>query len=56
MSSAWATPVWFFFHGMAEKVHEDFFNANKGACLNIVKTKCCALPCPMCRTAATKYM
>ena len=38
MSKVWANPVWFFFHGMAEKVHEDFFNANKGACLNIIKT------------------
>ena len=56
MSKVWANPVWFFFHGMAEKVHEDFFLANKGACLNIVKTICGALPCPMCRKAATKYM
>ena len=56
MSKVWANPVWFFFHGLAEKVHEDFFNTNKQACLNIIKTICSALPCPMCRTAATKYM
>ena len=56
MSKLWANPVWFFFHGMAEKVHEDFFLANKGACLNIVKTICSALPCPMCRKSAVKYM
>ena len=41
---------------MAEKVHEDFFIANKGACLGIVKTICSSLPCPMCRTAAIKHM
>lgn len=56
MSKLWANPVWFFFHGMAEKVHEDFFNTNKGACLSIVKTICSSLPCPMCRREATKYM
>jgi len=56
MSKTWANPVWFFFHGMAEKVHEDFFLANRGACLGIVKTICSSLPCPMCRTAAIQHM
>ena len=56
MSSAWATPVWFFFHGMAEKVHENFYNANRGACLGIVKSICSVLPCPICRKEAEKYI
>ena len=56
MSKIWATPVWFFFHGMAEKVHEDFYNKNKQACLNIIKQICYSLPCPMCKNAATKFM
>ena len=56
MSKVWANPVWFFFHGLAEKVHEDFYNKHKGACLNIVKSVCNILPCPLCRREATTYM
>jgi len=56
MSKVWANPVWFFFHGMAAKVNEKFYNANKGACLNIVKQICTILPCPLCKREATKYM
>jgi hypothetical protein len=56
MSKAWANPVWFFFHGLAEKVHEDFYNRNKNACLSLVKRVCNILPCPLCRREATKYM
>ena len=56
MSKVWANPVWYFFHGLAEKVHEDFYNTNKGACLNIVKSICKILPCPLCRREATRYM
>ena len=56
MSRVWANPVWFFFHGLAEKVHENFYNKNRGACLKIVKSVCNILPCPLCRREATKYM
>jgi len=56
MSKVWANPVWFFFHGMAEKVHEDFYRKNCKACLDIIKKICTILPCPMCRSAAVKYM
>ena len=56
MSKTWSNPVWFFFHGLAEKVHDDFYIENSKACLNIVKKICAILPCPMCRSAATRYM
>lgn len=56
MIGTWANPVWYFFHGLAEKVDPTFFNANRGACLKLIKDICQILPCPMCRVAATRYM
>lgn len=56
MSKVWANPTWFFLHGMAEKVDEEFYNKNYRACLGIVKQICNILPCPICRKEAIQYI
>ena len=56
MSKIWSNPTWAFFHTFAEKVDESFYNRNRDICLQIIKTICNILPCPICRVHATNYM
>ena len=56
MSKKWSHPTWAFFHTFAEKVEESFYNRNRDICLQIIKTICNLLPCPICRVHATRYM
>ena len=56
MSKRWSHPTWAFFHTFGEKVDESFYNRNRDICLQIIKTICGLLPCPVCRVHATRYM
>ena len=56
MSKIWSNPTWTFFHVFAEKVSEQFYNRNRDICLQIIKSICNLLPCPVCRVHATNYM
>ena len=56
MSKRWSHPTWAFFHTFGEKVEESFYNRNRDICLQIIKTICGLLPCPVCRVHATRYM
>ena len=53
----WSRPTWFFFHGFAEKINEEFYRKNYILCWNnIIKTICNNLPCPICKSHASKYI
>jgi len=52
----WSVPTWILFHGLAEKIDEDFYKANNEKVFNIVKIICQNLPCPYCRENASKYL
>ena len=52
----WAPPTWIFFHTFAAKVNKQFFEANRGQCLSIIKMACSCLPCPECTGHATTFM
>ena len=57
MSKAdWAVPTWYFFHGFAEKVNEEYYNKNFSKCFNIIREICCNLPCEVCRQHAVIKM
>jgi len=44
----WGPTTWTFFHVLAVKVNENFFINNKNDIINIIKTICKNLPCPLC--------
>lgn len=52
----WGPPVWYFFHILAEKVKEDKFNKLKDDIMDIIRSICNTLPCPICAEHATNYM
>ncbi len=52
----WSVPTWVLFHGLAEKIDEDFYKANNEKVFNIVKIICQNLPCPYCRENSSKYL
>lgn len=52
----WGPPVWFFFHTLAEKVHESKFEDLKADIMDIIRSVCNTLPCPICAEHATNYM
>ena len=52
----WGEPVWFLFHTLAEKVKQDQFPTLKEGIMNIIRSICNSLPCPICAEHATKYM
>lgn len=55
MAEIWSIPTWLFFHTVAEKINEDFLNLHKSQVIRIIKLICNNLPCPECRTHATRY-
>jgi hypothetical protein len=53
----WSRPTWFFFHGFAEKINENFYNNNYVLCWKyIIQNICENLPCPICKRHATEYV
>lgn len=54
--SRWSIPTWFLFHGIAEKIDENFFLKNKIKVLSFFRTICGNLPCPICTTHASGYI
>lgn len=52
----WGPPVWFFFHTLAEKVRASKFEALKPDIMDIIRSVCNTLPCPICAEHATNYM
>ena len=52
----WGPPVWFFFHTLAEKVHASKFDDLKRDIMDIIRSVCNTLPCPICAEHATNYM
>ena len=52
----WGPPVWFFFHTLAEKVHASKFEDLKPDIMDIIRSVCNTLPCPICAEHATNYM
>ena len=52
----WGEPVWFLFHTLAEKVKQDQFPTLKEGIMNIIRSICNSLPCPICAEHATQYM
>lgn len=52
----WGPNIWFFFHGLAEKINEDKFNENKENLIEIIKIICNNLPCPECSNDAKQLI
>lgn len=44
----WGPAIWYFFHGIAEKINTDKFNDQKNNLFNILNIVCDNLPCPEC--------
>ena len=56
MSKRWGEPTWYFFHTFIEKIGNNFYNNNSEKCINIYKTICFNLPCPICKEHAMNYI
>jgi hypothetical protein len=52
----WGEPIWYLFHTLAQKVHEDTFPEIRQELLTIISTICNNLPCPDCANHATRYI
>ena len=51
----WAIPTWFFLHGIAEKINEQYYHKNYKEVFNLIRLICNNLPCPYCREHASAY-
>jgi len=52
----WGPNVWFFLHGLAEKIKEDKFNECKSNLIELIKLICFNLPCPECSKDAENLL
>lgn len=53
----WSVPTWFFFHGFAARIDEQFYKNNYKKIWNtIYKNICSNLPCPVCNYHANLYI
>lgn len=53
----WSVPTWYFFHGLAARIDESFYNNNyMTVWINVYQNICFNLPCPMCKRHATNYI
>ena len=50
----WGPAIWYFFHGIAEKINPDKFNDQKNNLFKILNIVCSNLPCPDCSEHAMK--
>ena len=55
-SQYWGTITWIFFHTLAEKIKDEYFENNKELFINIIIKTCNHLPCPDCSEHATKVL
>lgn len=53
---SWGVAVWYLYHTLAYKVHEDAFPALRDQLLNFIRGISSVLPCPKCSEHATEYM
>lgn len=54
--SRWANPLWYFLHGFAEKIDEDYYNKNYLKFFNFFKELASNIPCPYCRNEAVNRL
>lgn len=52
--SLWGPAIWYFFHGIAEKIKPEKFNEQKDNLFSILFIVCDNLPCPDCSEHAIK--
>jgi hypothetical protein len=52
----WEQITWIFFHSYANKIDDTFFKGHKINCCGLISYICRNLPCPMCRSHASKYL
>ena len=52
----WGEPIWFFFHTMAHKVKDEYFDRIKNGLLQMIYSICSYLPCPTCAEHAKEYL
>ena len=50
----WGPPIWYFFHGIAEKINTDKFTEQKNNLFDILNIVCSNLPCPDCSEHAIR--
>lgn len=54
--SVWGYITWLFFHTLAEKVRDEYYEQAKGMLRQTLMDICASLPCPECSQHATRYM
>lgn len=52
----WGPAIWYFFHGIAEKINKDKFEEQKDNLFRIMYIVCDNLPCPDCSEHAVKEL
>ena len=52
----WGPNIWFFLHGLAEKINQEKFFHIKPNIIEIIKIVCLNLPCPECSKDATSIL
>ena len=50
----WGSAIWYFFHGIAEKINPEKFTDQKNNLFKILEIVCSNLPCPDCSEHALK--
>jgi hypothetical protein len=56
MTREWGPPTWMLFHAIAHRIDPDFYKQQAPFLLDLFKSVCATLPCPICVEHATKYM
>tara|TARA_Y100000389_G_scaffold64334_1_gene60388 strand:+ start:531 stop:989 length:459 start_codon:yes stop_codon:yes gene_type:complete len=51
--SRWSIPTWYLFHGIAEKMDEQYYKENYFKVFQLFILICENIPCPMCRKEAS---
>ena len=51
--SRWSIPTWYLFHGIAEKIDEQYYKENYFKVFQLFILICDNLPCPICRKEAS---
>lgn len=54
--SVWGPPIWYLFHILAEKIHEDQYNKLIPTLFMFIRRICLYLPCPECSQHATRFL
>jgi hypothetical protein len=55
--SVWSVPCWYFFHGFAARIDDNFYKANYiQIWKDIYRNMCYNLPCSICKGHATRYI